>query len=127
MKNNGKIIIFYILLIVGTLVLSTALLGPAEGKKMQYSEVVELFQNEKVDSFVVKNDNTLMLSTKDGEDLRFKLRDLSIFERDLKDLILEQKKDGIITEFHYEEPVDFPWWVSFLPYTARGRYLWIWI
>lgn len=130
MKNNGKIIIFYILLIVGTLVLSTALLGPAEGKKMQYSEVVELFQNEKVDSFVVKNDNTLMLSTKDGEDLSFKLRDLSIFERDLKDLILEQKKDGIITEFHYEEPVDFPWWVSFLPYVIIGIVfivLWIFI
>ena len=130
MKNNGKIIIFYILLIVGTLVLSTALLGPAEGKKMQYSEVVELFQNEKVDSFVVKNDNTLMLSTKDGEDLSFKLRDLSIFERDLKDLILEQKKDGIITEFHYEEPVDFPWWVSFLPYVIIGIIfivLWIFI
>ena len=128
MKNNGKIIIFYILLIVGMLVLSSALLGPTESKKMQYSEVVELFHNEKVDSFVVKNDNTLILSTKDGEDLSFKLRDLSIFERDLKELVLEQKKNGIITEFHYEEPVNFPWWVSFLPYIIIGIvFIVIWI
>ena len=116
MKNNGKVIIFYIILIVGMLVVSSALLGPVEDEKMQYSEIVELFQNEKVDSFTVKNDNTLELSTKDGKDISFRLRDLAIFEKDLKELILEQKKDGIITEFHYEEPVDFPWWVSFLPY-----------
>ncbi len=116
MKNNGKIIIFYIILIVGMLVVSSALLGPAEDEKLQYSDVVELFQSEKVDSFVVRNDNTLELSTKDGKDISFKLRDLSIFEKDLKELVLEQKKSGIITEFHYEEPVNFPWWVSFLPY-----------
>ncbi|MBQ8758787.1 MAG: ATP-dependent zinc metalloprotease FtsH, partial [Clostridia bacterium] len=116
MKNNGKIIIFYIILIVGMLVVSSALLGPVDDKKIQYSEIVELFQDEKVDSFVVTNENILEISTKDGEDISFKLRDLSIFEIDLKELILEQKKACIISEFHYEEPVEFPWWVSFLPY-----------
>ncbi|MBQ7399135.1 MAG: ATP-dependent zinc metalloprotease FtsH [Clostridia bacterium] len=116
MKNNGKIIIFYIILIVGMLVVSSALLGPVDDKKIQYSEIVELFQDEKVDSFVVTNENILEISTKDGEDISFKLRDLSLFEKDLKELILEQKKAGIISEFHYEEPVEFPWWVSFLPY-----------
>ena len=116
MKNNGKIIIFYIILIVGMLVVSSALLGTGEEKIIQYSEIVELFQNEKVDSFVVKNDNTLELSTKDGKDISFKLRDIAIFENDLKELVLEQKKAGIISEFHYEEPVNVPWWVSFLPY-----------
>ena len=128
MKNNGKIIIFYILLIAVVFGFSSALLGTDEVKKIQYSEVVELFQNEEVSSFVVKNDNTLYLSTKDGEEINFKLRDLSIFERDLKDLVLEQKKNGIISEFHYEEPVDFPWWVSFLPYVIIGIvFIAIWI
>ena len=116
MKKNGKIIIFYIILILGMLLVSSYLLEPVEEKKLQYSEVVELFADEKVDSFVVKNDNTLNILTKDGEELAFKLRDLAIFENDLKELILEQKAQGKITEFHYEEPTELPWWVSFVPY-----------
>ena len=116
MKNNGKVIIFYIILIVGMLVASSALLGTEEPEKLSDSDVYELFLNEQVDSYTVRNDNTLELSTKDGKDISVKLSNLAIFESDLKELILEQKKKGIITEFDYEEPVDFPWWVSFLPY-----------
>jgi len=116
MKNNGKAIMFYIILIIGMLVVSSVLLDPTEEKKMQYSEVIELFEAKEVDSFVVKNDNTLELFTKEGKKISFKLRDLSLFEKDLKETILEQKKEGIITEFHYEEPKSYPWWVSFVPY-----------
>jgi len=128
MKNNGKIIIFYIVLIVGMLLVSSYLLEPMDEKPMQYSEIVELFQNEKVDSFVVKNDNTLKLETKDGKEISFKLRDLSIFEKDLKELVLEQKKEGIITEFHYEEPKVIPWWASLLPYVIIAvLFIGLWI
>ncbi len=116
MKNNGKAIIFYIILIIGMLVVSSVLLDTTGEKKMQYSEVIELFEAKEVDSFVVKNDNTLELFTKEGKKISFKLRDLSLFEKDLKETILEQKKEGIITEFHYEEPKSYPWWVSFVPY-----------
>ncbi len=116
MKNNGKAIIFYIILIIGMLVVSTVLLDTTEEKKMQYSEIIDLFEAKEVDSFVVKNDNTLELFTKEGKKISFKLRDLSLFEKDLKETILEQKKEGIITEFHYEEPKSYPWWVSFVPY-----------
>ena len=128
MKKNGKIIIFYIILIVGMLLVSSYLMEPVEEKKLQYSEVVELFTAEKVDSFVVKNDNTLNIETKDGEEISFKLRDLSIFEKDLKELILNQKKEGIITEFHYEEPKVIPWWAGLLPYVIIGvLFIGLWI
>ena len=116
MKNNIKVIFLYIVLAIGILVACTFLLDADEAKELKYSEVVELFQKEKVDSFVVKADNTIVLETKDNKTVSFVLRDLAIFEKDLKELILEQKDDGIITEFHYEEPKQIPWWVSLLPY-----------
>ena len=116
MKNNAKMIFLYIVLAAAILVVCSFLLDSGETERLQYSEIVELFQNEKVDTFTVKADNTLELETKDGKKVSFVLRDLAIFERDLKDLILEQKKEGIITEFNYEEPKQIPWWVSFLPY-----------
>ncbi|MBE6681030.1 MAG: ATP-dependent zinc metalloprotease FtsH [Ruminococcaceae bacterium] len=117
MKKNVKVIIFYIVLIVGILIATSTLMGTkTNNKEIQYSEVVELFQNEQVKSYVVHEDNTIDITTQKDEKLTFKIRDLAIFENDLKELILEQKKEGIITEFHYEEPTEMPWWVSFVPY-----------
>ena len=115
-KNNGKIIIFYIILIVGILIATSTLMETGEGKKVTYSDVVEMFTNEQVSSFTVKEDNTLIVNKTDGKEVSFKLRSLEIFERDLKELILEQKKNGIIKEFHYEEITEIPWWMSFMPY-----------
>ena len=120
MKNNLKVIALYIVLALAVLAACSFLLDSGEVKKLQYSEIVELFTDEKVDSFVVKADNTLEIRTKDNEKISFVLRDLSLFEKDLKALILEQQQEGIITEFHYEEPKIIPWWVSLLPYVIIG-------
>ena len=116
MKNNGKIIIFYIVLIVGILIATSTLMSTEVSKELRYSDVVELFQQEQVKSFTVHEDNVISIKTVEDELLSFKLRDLAIFENDLKELILEQKAQGKITEFHYEEPTELPWWVSFVPY-----------
>ena len=67
---------------------------------------------------MVKQNNDLILQTKDGKTLEFTLRSLDLFERDLKDLILKQQQEGIITEYTYEEPTQIPWWVSLLPYVV---------
>ena len=117
MKNNGKVIIFYIVLIVGILLATSTLMGNDVQKPLTYSEVVQLFTEEKIDSYVVTEDNILIMKTKeDGKEISHKLRSLDIFERDLKGEILRQKDEGIITEFTYEAPTKMPWWVSFLPY-----------
>ncbi len=116
MKNNAKIIGFYLVLIIAILMSATLLFGSEEPEKLKYSDVCALFTEQKVDSFTVKQNNELILETKDGETVKYMLRSLELFERDLKPLILEQKKAGIITEFNYEEPTQIPWWVSFLPY-----------
>ena len=92
MKNNGRIIIFYIILIVGILIATSTLMSTELPDKLQYSEIVEMFKAEKVDSFIVKEDNTLIISAKDGSEVNFKLRSLDIFRDDLGELILEQKE-----------------------------------
>ena len=84
MKKNAKVIIFYIVLIVGILIATSTLMSTETSNEIQYSEVVELFQNEQVKSYVVHEDNTIDITTKKGEKLTFKIRDLAIFENDLK-------------------------------------------
>ena len=119
MKNNGKVIIFYIVLILGILIATSTLMGGDAQKPLTYSEVVQLFTEEKIDSYVIKEDNTLVMKTKeDGKELYHKLRSLEIFENDLKQEILRQKDEGIISEFTYDAPTKMPWWVSFLPYVV---------
>ncbi len=118
MKNNAKIIVFYIFLIVAILVAASALLNQPVDEPLQYSDVVDDFKTEQVTSFVIRQNNELVYETADGKTNVFKLRSLDIFERDLKELILEQKEKGIIKDFNYEEPTEIPWWVSFLPYVV---------
>ena len=118
MKNNGKAIIFYIILIIGILIATSTLMGEDVAKPLGYSEVVELFRDEKVDSYSVSEDNVLLMKTKDGKEVSHKLRSLEIFENDLKEEILEQKEKGIITEFNYDAPTEIPWWLSILPYAV---------
>ncbi len=118
MKNNAKIIVFYIFLIVAILVAASALLNQPVDEPLQYSDVVDDFKTEQVTSFVIRQNNELVYETADGKTNVFKLRSLEIFERDLKQLILEQKEKGIIKDFNYEEPTEIPWWVSFLPYVV---------
>lgn len=118
MKSNAKIIVFYLVLIAAILIAASALFSEPASDKLMYSDIVDLFENEQVDSFVVKQNNDLILQTKDGKTIEFTLRSLDLFERDLKDLILKQQQEGIITEYTYEEPTQIPWWVSLLPYVV---------
>lgn len=118
MKSNAKIIVFYLVLIAAILIAASALFSEPASDKLMYSDIIDLFENEQVDSFVVKQNNDLILQTKDGKTLEFTLRSLDLFERDLKDLILKQQQEGIITEYTYEEPTQIPWWVSLLPYVV---------
>ena len=117
MKNNAKSIVFFLLLIIAMLFVSSLLINIDNTKKVEYSEIVDLFRDEKVESFTVTNDDQLILMQKGAEEpIKFKLRSVALFREDLGDLILEQHEKGIIKSFHYEEPIEIAWWVSLLPY-----------
>ena len=114
-KNGLKSIVFYILLIVGILWLTSTFLD-SNSDKVYFSEVVKNFSEEKVQKFYVDDDNTLYLTLNDGKKIEYSLRSVDLFESYLGDTIREQYAKGVITEYDYIAPTQVPFWVSFLPY-----------
>ena len=120
-KNKARDIGFYALLIV---ILLAAIFSMNSSRQnntdADYSEVRDLFLQEKVDSFVAEG-NTLTLYLKpdasgDQETVTCELSTISIFYNDLNELVQEQKDEGILSEYDYPPEWQAPWWASFLPY-----------
>jgi len=121
MKNNWKVILIYLVsisLVVAFIFSMFSRFG--NGDKPVYSDVVEYFTSEKVQSFVINDSNVIRMQvkTEDGnlKTVSYQIRDIGIFYNDLGELILEQKAAGILTEYDYEPPTVWPWWVQLLPY-----------
>ncbi|MBE6704561.1 MAG: ATP-dependent metallopeptidase FtsH/Yme1/Tma family protein [Ruminococcaceae bacterium] len=118
-NSNLKSILFYIIVIVTMISLSTYLLGGMnKQKELVYSDIVDLFHEGEVQEFVVTNDNVLAITKTDGTELSYTLRSVDMFWEDLGELIDEQysSEDGNLQKYHFEAQTEIPWWVSFLPY-----------
>ena len=61
-KNNFKIIIFYLVLIVGVFVALTFLFGKEAAEPVKFGEVVEYFDNDEVKTFIVDENYNLLLT-----------------------------------------------------------------
>ncbi|MEG2222024.1 MAG: ATP-dependent zinc metalloprotease FtsH [Oscillospiraceae bacterium] len=86
---------------------------------MQYSEVVELFEQEKVERFEVEGTAlTLHLRSKDEgkKTVVFELYDVDLFRSDLNPLIQEQYAKGIIKSYNYHMDHSTNWLELLLPY-----------
>ena len=119
MKSNFKIILFYVVLIALVILAVSQVFRTTEAKieKLEaYSQVVEYFQNEKVTGFVVSDGDYITLTLDDGTKAGYQLSNISIFYNDLGELILEQKSEGILTEYDYKPAKNYSWWISLLPY-----------
>ncbi|NCB73389.1 MAG: ATP-dependent zinc metalloprotease FtsH [Clostridia bacterium] len=88
--------------------------------KITYSEIIDLFKNEQVESFsTLGTELTLNLRTpyEDSDSIVTELSNVDYFREDLGPLIEEQKQAGILKEYDYNPPPTIPWWVSnVLPY-----------
>ena len=78
--------------------------------KLNYSQMVQLFQQEQVKSFTVQ-DNTVTLDLSDGSEDRCEITDVNLFREDLGKLIQQQWTSGVITDYSYE-PDTPPSWIS---------------
>ena len=88
-------------------------------KDIKTSEIVDLFQNEKVESFsLVGTELTLNLREEynGSKIITTEVDSAQHFYDDLGDLIKQQKKDGVLTEYDYKKAWTAPWWVAILPY-----------
>lgn len=114
-KNRARDIGFYALILVILLAAIFSMNQTTASNDLPYSEVVDLFKQEKVESFSADGNN-ITLTLKDGTVATCELSTISIFYNDLNDLIMEQKEAGILTEYDYPPAWTAPWWMSFLPY-----------
>ena len=120
-RANNRDLLIYFLLILMVVFTVTSLRKTEKVSAPVYSQIVEYFEDEQVRSFSLR-DNTLMLvlredSDQDGQDdtLLYKLADPYIFYNDLRDLIREQKEQGVIESYDYIPGVENSWWYNLLP------------
>ena len=93
--------------------------SPSKVATYVYSDIVDLFEQEKVESFYIEGSD-IVLTLRDAAEgdapVTYKLYDVDWFKQDLWDLIEEQHAAGIITEYDTLEGWVAPWWLSFIPY-----------
>ncbi|MBO4797338.1 MAG: AAA family ATPase, partial [Candidatus Methanomethylophilaceae archaeon] len=116
MKNNIRVILFYVVLI-GLIILAVSFFYRSVDKdEVQYSDIIRYFNEEKVDSFTLTSSNVLKLNLKDKTEISFQLRSEDAFDTYFKDIAVTQFNSGIIQSFQIEPLVSYPWWLSLLPY-----------
>ena len=85
--------------------------------EMTYDQMVQLFEQQKVESFQFTDSSTLVMKLKDSEQpARCRIHDYTLFYSDLNDLVKEQKAAGIITSYSYPPPDATNWLEIILPY-----------
>ena len=114
-KNRARDIGFYALILIILLAAIFSMNQTAASTGKVYSEIVDLFKQEKVDKMRADG-NIVTLTLKDESVVTCELSTISIFYNDLHELIKEQYESGIISEYDYPPAWEAPWWASFLPY-----------
>ncbi len=135
-RNRSREIGFYVLILVILAATIFSMLGGKKQTETQYSDMVDLFRKEKVQSFVTRGDEIeLQLRTgeKDAEGKEItetrtvELYSFSVFYEDFRDLIAEQHEKGVIETYDYKEGFVVPWWVGLLPYVILiALAMWFW-
>ncbi len=119
-NNRSRQAGFYILITVLLVAVIYSMTRSADKTEIVYSEVVDLFRAEKVESFSIDTDGNLTMKLREnykGSDrITYRVGTISIFYTDLNDLIQEQKAAGILTEYDYAPAWEAAWWLAFLPY-----------
>jgi len=87
---------------------------------VKYSDVIDLFQNEQVESFTITGQElviNLRTPYKGSSTISAQLSSVDYFREDLGALIKQQKAEGKLTEYDYKAPSSASVWLSYvLPY-----------
>ena len=128
MKNNAKVIIFYVALISLIFVAVFAMLGsPSNKEEIIFSDVMQYFEEDRVKEFVVTSDNILnmiiyksdkvgVLTPEDVVDLKtekisYKLRDVTLFREEFE----KYQGNKNLQKYDYKPLEEYSIWLSFLP------------
>ena len=114
-KASGFSFLFLIMVIV--LCLSWLWQADTQGEKLDYAQVRQLFQQEKVEELSVNKQHVLTMKLKGGTDtVRYQLYSFELFYEDLDPLIQEQYAKGIIKDYDYPPPESTNWLEYLLPW-----------
>ena len=120
-RNRARDIGFYVLLLlILVAVIFTMSKDSEPGQLESYSELVDLFQSEQVQSFTTEgNKIVLQIRTDDPENPEQKSYDLysfNVFYSDFNEMIMDQHQRGVLETYDYSEGFVVPWWASIVPY-----------
>ena len=127
-KTLQTILLVAVLALV-LVVLSSSLLTQ-NGSRLAYSDVLDLFENKRVESFVLQGDTlTLTLYGSDAEQAgtaTAKIGDIETFHKDLDETIAAQSAAGVLKSYNYL-PAANSIWKTALPYLLVGiALLFVW-
>ena len=127
-KTLQTILLVAVLALV-LVVLSSSLLTQ-NGSRLAYSDVLDLFENKRVESFVLQGDTlTLTLYGSDAEQAgtaTAKIGDIETFHKDLDETIAAQSAAGVLKSYNYL-PAANSIWKTVLPYLLVGiTLLFVW-
>ena len=121
-RNRARDLGFYVLLIVIMMAVIFTMTGEKDTNKIKnYSDLVDLFTEEKVQSFRTEG-STIILEVRTGdaiaptEEMKYDLYSFGVFYEDFKDIIKSQYESVVLEEYDYDEGFVAPWWASMIPY-----------
>ena len=121
-KASGFSFVFLVLVIV--VCLSWLWQADTRGTQLDYAQVYQLFQQERVESFTIDAGNTLTMNLTDelngSKTVRYRLHDFQLFYDQLDDLVKEQSAKGIIKSYDYPPPETTNWLEVLLPWVLTA-------
>ncbi len=120
-KPKPRDIGFYLIIVVILMATIFTLMSQNTTKTYKYSEIRSLFEQQKVQSFIIEGDNlvlTLREQVNGSNVIRYSLYSFELFYEDFHEIIEQQYAKGILTSYDYNRGWQAPWWVSFIPYLA---------
>ena len=134
-RNRARDAGFYILILLILAATVFSMTRNTQAKTYKYSEIYDLFKQEKVESFYVEGTN-LVITLKSGasagtsassspapyqssaspQTITYKLYSFNVFYTDFNDMVKAQYARGVISSYDYDQGWEAPWWLSFLPY-----------
>ena len=132
MKNNFKVILFYVIFIA-VIAFVVVMLFTGGNKQTitdvtDYQDVIKVFADTKdtdgdgvadtgVKSCVISfRHRTLTYTTHEDKTYRYEIADMEYFQRDLSSIIVSLSEQGLIEEVVNEPVIILPGWVSYLPF-----------
>ena len=122
-RRTPNVSIFFLIVV---LMMCVSLLWQMDNQStaLQYSQVRQLFLQEKVEMVDIDTDLTMTLTLREAvngsKTVQYKLYSFQLFYDDLNDLVQQQYADGIIKDYDYPEPQTTNWLEVLLPWVLTA-------